>query len=90
MPNFAQGKIYTLRCKTDDTLIYVGSTTQSLAVRMSGHRRSSMKSGLELYKQFKNWENYYIELYEDYPCERVEQLRKREGEVRRNIISLTI
>ncbi len=24
MPDYKQGKIYTVRCKTDDTLIYVG------------------------------------------------------------------
>jgi hypothetical protein len=23
MPDYKQGKIYTIRCKTDDTLIYV-------------------------------------------------------------------
>ena len=37
MQDFSQGKIYTLRCKTDDTLIYVGSTIQELKVRFSGH-----------------------------------------------------
>jgi hypothetical protein len=30
MPDYKQGKIYTVRCKTDETLIYVGCTTQSL------------------------------------------------------------
>ena len=30
MPDYKQGKIYTIRCKTDETLIYVGCTTQSL------------------------------------------------------------
>ena len=28
MPDYKQGKIYTVRCKTDDTLIYVGCTTE--------------------------------------------------------------
>ena len=35
MPDYKQGKIYTVRCKTDDTLIYVGSTTQPLSERMA-------------------------------------------------------
>ncbi|MFN9909734.1 MAG: GIY-YIG nuclease family protein [bacterium] len=39
MPDYLQGKIYTIRCKTDNTLIYVGSTTQSLSMRMAGHRK---------------------------------------------------
>ena len=31
MPDkYKNGKIYTIRCKKDDTLIYVGSTTQPL------------------------------------------------------------
>ncbi len=28
MPDYKQGIIYTVRCKTDDTLIYVGCTTE--------------------------------------------------------------
>jgi hypothetical protein len=30
---YKNGKIYTIRCKNDDTLIYVGSTTQPLFKR---------------------------------------------------------
>jgi hypothetical protein len=30
MLDYKKGKIYTVRCKTDETLIYVGCTTQSL------------------------------------------------------------
>ncbi len=37
MPDYKQVKTYTIRCKTDDTLIYVGFTTQSLCVRMAKH-----------------------------------------------------
>ena len=33
MPDYKQGKIYTVRCKTDDTLIYVGCTTELLSRR---------------------------------------------------------
>ena len=29
MPDYKQGKIYTVGWKTDDTLIYVGSSTKS-------------------------------------------------------------
>jgi predicted GIY-YIG superfamily endonuclease len=43
MPDYKQGKIYTVRCKTDNTLIYVGCTTQSICVRMAKHRYDSMK-----------------------------------------------
>ena len=39
MPNYQSGKIYTIRCLSSPE-IYVGSTIQTLAVRMGGHRRS--------------------------------------------------
>jgi len=32
------GKIYTIRCKNDDTLIYVGSTVQPLFKRWHQHK----------------------------------------------------
>ena len=36
MPDYLMGKIYTIRCKTDEnTNIYVGSTTQELSVRLA-------------------------------------------------------
>ncbi len=46
-----------------------------------------------LYKTIKEksdgcWDNWYIELYEDFPCERREQLLKREGEIIREIGTL--
>ena len=43
MPDYKQGKIYTVRCKTDDTLIYVGCTPQSLCERMAKYKYDSMK-----------------------------------------------
>ena len=35
---YKNGKIYTIRCKTDDTLIYVGSTIQPLFDRWFKHK----------------------------------------------------
>jgi len=64
MPDYKQGKIYTIRCKTNDTLIYVGCTTEALST---------------------DWNDWYIEFYENYPCENKEQLNKREGEIIREI-----
>ena len=37
MPDYKQGRLYTIRCKTDHTLIYVGYITQLLCVRMAKH-----------------------------------------------------
>ena len=44
-----------------------------------------------LYKTINNnWDDWYIELYEEYPCENKEQLNKREGEIIRLIGTLNI
>ena len=35
---YKNGKIYTIRCKNDDTLIDIGSTIQPLFERWYGHK----------------------------------------------------
>ena len=92
MPDYNKGKIYTLRCRTDDALIYVGSTIQHLCDRLASHKRDSrteISKKCPLYRTINNdWDNWYIELYEEYPCDNREQLCKREGEVIRLIGTL--
>jgi len=84
-----RGKIYTIRCHYDDSLIYVGSTIDTLAKRIGGHKTKSIKATYPLYQTINNdWDNWYIELYENFPCDNKEQLRKREGEVIREIGNL--
>ena len=83
---YKRGKVYTIRCRYDDSLIYVGSTIDKLAKRMAKHRTSEKCS---LYKLVNgDWDNWYIELYEEYPCNNKEQLEKREGEVIREIATI--
>ena len=81
---YQRGKIYTVRCYDDDTSIYVGSTIQKyLSARMGTHRSDKTCS---LYKYVNgNWDNWYIELYEEYPCDNKQLLEKREGEITRLI-----
>ncbi len=92
MPDYSKGKIYTIRCKTDDGLIYVGSTIQSLAKRLGQHKKDSNNKikypNHKLYSKIENWKDWYIELYENYFCNSVEELRKREGEITRQIGTL--
>ena len=92
MPDYTKAKIYTIRCKTDNNLIYVGSTYQPLYKRLSQHKCSSKNSKYENNLLFKSvnddWNNWYIELYENYPCNNKEELLKREGEVIREIGTL--
>ena len=84
---YKRGKIYTIRCRYDDTLIYVGSTIETLSKRFGGHKADSKrKMSMSLYTYVnKDWDNWYIELYEDYPCNNKQLLLKREGEIIREI-----
>ncbi len=92
MPDYNKGKIYTIRCRTDETLIYVGSTIQPLSVRIGEHKRrgNNVKyQNILLYRTINNnWDDWYVELYEEKSCENKEQLCKREGEVIREIGTL--
>jgi hypothetical protein len=92
MPDYSKGKIYTIRCRTDETLIYVGSTIQPLSVRIGEHKRrgNNVKyQNIILYKTINNnWDDWYMELYEEYPCENKEQLNQREGVIIRHLGTL--
>jgi hypothetical protein len=91
MPNYQEGKIYTIRNYTDNSLIYVGSTTEKLARRLAKHRTNCKdKKKYSLYSHIvdNDWSNWYIELYEYYPCNNKTELEKREGEVIRLIGSI--
>jgi hypothetical protein len=94
MPDYSKGKIYTIRCRTDDTLIYVGSTIQSLAVRLGEHKRKCYREECKNWLIYKiinnNWDNWYIELHSSYPCNSKEELCKREGEIIREIGTLNM
>jgi len=89
MVNYQLGKIYTVRSLTSPE-IYVGSTVAPLCKRMAVHR-CDWKKGLilgrnkEIVKDINEW---YIELYENYPCDKVEELTAREGVIIREIGTL--
>ena len=83
---YENGKIYIVRCKYDDNLIYVGSTIRTLEERLKGHRTHYRCS---LYQYVNgDWDNWFIELYEDYPCKNKKKLERREGEVQREIATI--
>ncbi len=86
---YRRGQIYTIRCRYDDSLVYVGSTIQPLAKRMSSHRNNIGKEEKRTTTLTRavngDWDNWYIELYENYPCNNKQELERREGEVIRQI-----
>ena len=79
--DYKNGKVYTIRSHQTDA-IYVGSTCSPLHKRFSHHKTSSNKTSS---KQIIDLGDAYIELYEEFPCDNVHQLRKREGEVIRSM-----
>ena len=87
--NYQNGKIYCIRNSVDDE-IYIGSSCQPLSKRMVWHREATRKDKKKNYKVYQKMitlgvEKFYIELIEECPCETVEQLRKREGEIIREM-----
>ena len=91
MPDYSKGKIYTIRCLNDPN-IYVGSTIQTLSVRMGKHRNDYLRDRIlgknkDIVKDINEWK---IELHELYPCLTREELLRREGEVIREIGTLNI
>ena len=80
---YKNGKIYTIRCKNDDSLIYVGSTVQPLFKRWYEHKtrlNNEKCNNFLLYKKIRetNIEDFHIELYENFPCNSKEELNNEE------------
>ena len=87
-PNkYANGKIYKI-VDNAYTGCYIGSTIQSLSCRMSGHRANyrlynkDKFNFITVFDMFNLYgiDNCKIELIENFPCDNIEQLLKREGE----------
>ncbi len=90
MNKYNNGKIYTIRCKDDNNLIYVGSTCQALYKRWHEHKKgidnpNYQNKLLYIKMKEKGVDQFYIELYKEVECENKEQLRKAEGEIIREI-----
>ena len=80
--DYTKGKIYIIRNSEND-LTYIGSTCQTLAQRMTQHRVDMRKyPHYKLYQAMNELgkDAFYIELLEDYPCQRKEELLKKEGD----------
>jgi hypothetical protein len=61
----------------------------TLARRIAYHRQVGKTIKTKFYTSVNNnWDDWYIELYEVYPCENKQELCKREGEIIREIGTL--
>ena len=80
MVNYNNGKIYKLT-NNKDSLIYVGSTCNSLAFRLKGHISSSKtKTTQYVYCHLNEigWDNVKIELIINHSCENRTELLQQE------------
>jgi len=82
MPNYQNGKIYSIRSHSRPDLVYIGSTVRPLSERFGGHKISANKCKS---KQIIDIGDSYIELVENFTCANVEELRKREGHFQRSM-----
>ena len=63
MPDYSREKIYTIRSRTDDNLIYVGSTIQALSTRFAGHKAKSIKNpDYKIYKTIRFYHLFNLKL----------------------------
>lgn len=85
------GKIYRIS-NLSNTKCYIGSTTKSIELRFTQHKNAytGYKNGVnkkvmvyELFDEFQV-ENCIISLVEDFKCDTIQQLHKREGEIMKN------
>ena len=92
MIDYSKSKIYTIRNQNDTSLIYVGSTTQQLSKRWGEHKSDSKLCPLrKLYRLINGkWDDWYIELYQSYPCNNREELQQKEREIIRLIGNLNV
>lgn len=85
MPNYQNGKIYAIKSYQTE-LIYIGSTVRPLSQRLGQHRINYKKNGNVSSKEILKYDDYYIELIENFPCNSKEELFKQEGYyIRENI-----
>ena len=83
--DYSKAKIYKI-INSQDSEIYIGSSCCALSVRMSKHRYRAKEDRSKIHRLYTKMneigqENFFIKLIEEYPCDNVEQLRRREGEL---------
>jgi hypothetical protein len=92
MRDYSKGKIYTIRNKHDEDLIYVGSTIEEYLSKRFQKHKSHTSCSLYMFINDPNnnttWDDWYIELYEEHPCENKLQLCKKENEIIRQIANI--
>lgn len=79
-PNYQNGKLYKV-VNTENDIVYIGSTTHRLSIRMSCHRYNARYKASDLYTAMRTIgiEKFSIELVKLYPCDSKAELEAAEG-----------
>ena len=77
MPDYSKGKIYRIVCNQTNEQ-YIGSTTQTLAQRLTTHKSTHSISRPSSSQQIIERGNYAIVLIDECPCENKNQFERRE------------
>jgi len=75
MNPYNESKIYIIKSNKTD-MVYIGSTTRTLEERFKVHKTKPLKCCKELMK----YDDIFIELLENYSCNGVKELEKKEYE----------
>ena len=83
--DYSKGQIYTLRSHQTDA-IYIGSTCGPLRARLCSHKSNYKtwkegKYGYTTSYEIVKYDDAYIELLEDFPCDNKKELNRREGQL---------
>ena len=81
--DYSNAKIYCIRNRaSNDSIVYVGSTTRPISERMAAHRKTiKEKPNIKIYKCMAEVgvEHFHAELLCNFPCSNKEELLAEEG-----------
>jgi hypothetical protein len=90
--DFSKGLIYSIVCKTDETLIYIGSTTnftkRKTQHKSNCHNENKKDHNYPVYVMIRangGWDNFDMKPVKEYPCENNIQLTIEEERVRKEL-----
>lgn len=90
--DYSKALIYSIVCKTDETLLYIGSTT-NFKIRKNSHKKccnvsEKTEHNTALYKMIRangGWDAFEIKPIKEFPCETSIQLVIEEERVRQEM-----
>jgi hypothetical protein len=91
--DYSKALIYSIVCKTDPTLLYIGSTT-NFRIRKNDHKCRSLKTdnnpknNIKIYKLIRangGWDAFEMSPIKEFPCENSIQLKIEEERIRKEM-----